>query len=77
MITLEECKKYIGNLNLTDEQIEEVRGLLYAFVEKAMDFAVESGTFVLKEENGKKRRPKENTISGPNLLQSVVRTTKK
>ncbi|MDD3471950.1 MAG: hypothetical protein PHS86_04125 [Syntrophaceae bacterium] len=51
MISIEECKKYIGFMNLTDEQIEEVRGLLYAFVEQALDFVVESGTLVLNRKN--------------------------
>lgn len=50
MITIEECKKYIGNLNLTDKQIEEVRDLLYAFVEQSLDYVVNSGIVVLSKE---------------------------
>jgi hypothetical protein len=37
MISIAECKKHIRATTLTDSQIEEVRDLLYAFVERNMD----------------------------------------
>lgn len=43
MLTIDECKNYIGDLNLTDEKIEEVRDLLYASVEQALDYVIEQG----------------------------------
>lgn len=46
MITIEECKKHMGNLNLTDKQVEEVRNALYAVVEQAMDYTIQSGMIV-------------------------------
>ena len=47
MITIEECKKHIGNLNLTDKQIEAIRGYLYAFVELSLDYVIDSGIVAL------------------------------
>ena len=41
MLSIEECKKYIEDLNLTDKQIEEARDLVYAFVEQALDYVTE------------------------------------
>lgn len=46
MLTLEECKKHIGKLNLPDHEIEKIRGLLYAFVERTLDYSVETGMLV-------------------------------
>lgn len=43
MLSIEECKKYIGDLDLTDKQIEEVRDILSAFVEQALDYVTEEG----------------------------------
>ena len=49
MISIEECKKHIGNTDLTDEQIEKVRELLYAFVEHTLDLKNNSGSVVNKK----------------------------
>lgn len=43
MLSIEECKTYIGDLKLTDKQIEEVRDLLSAFVEQSLDYVTEEG----------------------------------
>jgi hypothetical protein len=48
-LSIEECKKYIGNLNLTDKQIEEVRDILYAFIEQALDYSIDSGIVTLSQ----------------------------
>lgn len=50
MISIEECKKYIGETNLSDKEIEKIRELLYAFVERSLDYIVEKG-MLLDEEN--------------------------
>ena len=47
MISIEECKKYIGNLDLTDKQIEAIRGFIYAFVEQSLDYVIDSGIVAL------------------------------
>ena len=36
MISIEECKKHIGN-NLSEEQIESLREALYVLVENVLD----------------------------------------
>lgn len=36
MLSLEECKKYIGD-DLSDEKIIEIRDVLYSFAESALD----------------------------------------
>ena len=43
MIPKEECKKYLGGLNLPDEKIEEIRDELYVILENALDNYVKSG----------------------------------
>jgi hypothetical protein len=54
MLTIEECKKHIGDLDLTDEQIGEIRDLLHTFVAQSLDYAIEQGMFVVKEPYVKK-----------------------
>lgn len=49
MLSVEECKKHIGDLVSTDQEITEIRDLLYAFVEQALDFATETGTLASKK----------------------------
>lgn len=44
MLSLEECKKHIGHLNLDDKQVEEIRSHLTAFVEAAFDSVFDSDT---------------------------------
>lgn len=50
MLTIEECKQHIGNLNLPDHEIEKVRELLYAFVERTLDYGLENGMFVVTKQ---------------------------
>lgn len=45
MLPIEECKKYLGNL--PDKEVERVRELLYAFVERTLDYGLEKGMFVV------------------------------
>lgn len=37
MISIDECKKYIGENKLSNEQIEELRDGLYFLIEKIVD----------------------------------------
>lgn len=53
MVSIEECKKYIGNLDLNDRQIEAIRGYLYAFVEQSLDYVVGGGIVALSNEKEK------------------------
>jgi hypothetical protein len=50
MLTIDECKKHIGNLNLPDDEVEKIRELLYAFVERTLDYGLENGMFVVAEQ---------------------------
>lgn len=61
MISIEECKKYIGNLNLTDKQIEEVIDLLYSFIEQALDYSINSSIVVLSKEKNKEKNSEKNS----------------
>jgi hypothetical protein len=54
MISIDECKEYIGDLGLTDTQIEVVRGLIYPFVERGLDFMEPGGTLQSSESYDKK-----------------------
>ncbi len=49
MISLEECKTYIGATSLNDTQIERFRDGLYAFAERAMDLQGVRDNVVNKE----------------------------
>lgn len=49
MISIEECKKYLGRTSLTDAQIEKRRDALYAFVERGMDLLSVHDNVVIKE----------------------------
>ena len=37
MLTIQECRKYVGGSDLTNEKLEEVRGALYVFANKLID----------------------------------------
>ncbi len=37
MISIEKCKEYLGDTNMTDVEIKELRDTLYAFVESILD----------------------------------------
>ncbi|MFH1694210.1 MAG: hypothetical protein ABH880_00440 [Patescibacteria group bacterium] len=37
MLSIEECNKYLGDVELTDEQVESLRDSLYVLVEKILD----------------------------------------
>jgi len=37
MISIEECKKYLVGLDLSDKQVEVLRDSLYAIVEQVLD----------------------------------------
>lgn len=41
MISIEECRKHLGN-NLTDKQVENLRDALYTLVENVVDDYIES-----------------------------------
>ena len=37
MLSVEECKEHLGDVNLSDEQVEGFRDALYALVENLLD----------------------------------------
>ena len=37
MISVEQCKKHIGETNLSDSEIEEIRDIIYALTESVFD----------------------------------------
>lgn len=44
MLTIEECKQYLGKTNLSDKEIEDLRDALTLIVDKVFDgIFVESG----------------------------------
>lgn len=47
MFSLDECKKHIRSLELPDDEVEKIRDLLYAFVERTLDYGLEKGMFVV------------------------------
>lgn len=42
MLSTEACKEYLAGITLTDKQIENLRGALYALVENVLDDYIES-----------------------------------
>lgn len=45
-LSIEESKKYLGEIELSDERIEEIRDLIYSFCESALDKHFFSGSVV-------------------------------
>lgn len=37
MLTIEECRSYLGGIELSDEQIEDLRGVLYLISSEVLD----------------------------------------
>lgn len=37
MISVQECRQYLGNLQLSDEQVELIRNFLYRLVQTKID----------------------------------------
>ncbi|HEY0011166.1 MAG TPA: hypothetical protein VGB97_04660 [Candidatus Paceibacterota bacterium] len=46
MLTVEECKRLIGAPSMPDGEVKRIRELLYAFVERTLDYVDETGMFV-------------------------------
>jgi len=44
MLSIEECKEYLKDSELTDEKIREIRGVLYGFAEGVLDKHLFSGS---------------------------------
>ncbi|MDP3955901.1 MAG: hypothetical protein Q8Q18_01505 [bacterium] len=44
MLSAEQCKKIIGETNLSDREIEEIRNALYALVEGVFDDLAQKST---------------------------------
>lgn len=76
MISIEECKKHIGNLNLSDKEIEEIRDALYVLAENALDFREKTDTLCSPDTEKYEIGHQKNNKS-PNLLQSFIRKTEK
>jgi hypothetical protein len=76
MLSVEECKKYIGDQGLSDQQIERIANNLQAFLEQAVDFVFEAGTLANKQKNEKSKEGQNRTAQGNYLLPSVIRKTK-
>ncbi|OGG57690.1 hypothetical protein A2765_06140 [Candidatus Kaiserbacteria bacterium RIFCSPHIGHO2_01_FULL_56_24] len=51
MLSVNECKKYIGTLDLTDKQIEDIRDALYTVVGQVLDCVVQGGIILPDEKN--------------------------
>lgn len=50
MLSVEECRECLDNLDFDDRKIEEIRDTLQAFVEQALDFAFDADT-IIKQNN--------------------------
>lgn len=37
MISIDECKKHLGGIDITDTEVEELRGILYGFINRVLD----------------------------------------
>lgn len=59
MLSIDECKAHLVNYNLSDKEIENVRELLYSFVERTLDYCVETGMFVVANESCDQNEHKE------------------
>ena len=42
MLSVEVCREHLGNIDLSDEQVEEFRDALYALVDNLLDDYIES-----------------------------------
>lgn len=42
MLSVEECQKYLRDENLSDKEVEEIRNLLYNFIEMVLDNYINS-----------------------------------
>lgn len=75
-LSVEECKKHIGDLGLTDKQIEDQVSNLKAFIEAALDFAFIPDTVIKENYNVKKENieSKNWTNKSDYLLPSIIRT---
>jgi hypothetical protein len=38
MLTLEKCREILNNPSLTDQEIEQIKGLLYALCESVLNY---------------------------------------
>lgn len=57
MLSIEECKKHLKDVELTDEKIGEIRDVLYSFAESALDKHLFSGS-VSVQDNGEEKTSK-------------------
>lgn len=48
MISLDECRKYLGE-SAIDHEVEYLRSHIYTFVEQVLDFLINSGTLARQE----------------------------
>jgi len=55
MLSIEECKKHLKDVDLTDEKIGEIRDVLYSFAEDVLDKHLFSGSVSL---NGHEKEDK-------------------
>lgn len=46
MLNVEDCRKYLGKTSLSDKQVEELRGALYALVENMLDDYISSSATI-------------------------------
>ncbi len=44
MLSTEACREYLGDIKLSDEQVERLRGSLYAMVENVLDNYLDSSS---------------------------------
>jgi hypothetical protein len=46
MLSAKECREHLGDMPLTDEQVERLQGALYALVENLLDDYIKSSATV-------------------------------
>jgi hypothetical protein len=46
MLSVEDCRKYLGNTSLSDKQVEEFRDAIFALVENMVDEYISSGVTI-------------------------------
>jgi len=59
MITIEECKKYIGALGLSNKEIEDIRDALCVIAENVLDSYMPCGILPVKDEAAKAEKDKQ------------------
>jgi len=46
VLSVEDCRKYLGNTSLSDKQVEELCNALYSIVENLLDEYISTGVMI-------------------------------